>query len=92
MDVLGQRTTDEDYSEVLSSLKKPHLEYFKMFYGDTAMFGANLGINCGLEFFGIDHVEQLDMAASLAKEDIEWKSWLMNARPIDKSVCGGRWR
>ena len=55
MDVLGQRTTDEDHSEVFSSLKKPHLEYFKMFYGDTAMFGSNLGIKCGLEFFGIDH-------------------------------------
>jgi len=55
MDVLGQRTTDEDYSEVLASLKRPHLEYFKLFYGDTAMFGSNLGIKCGLEFFGIDH-------------------------------------
>ena len=54
MEVLGQRTTDEDYSEVLSSLKRPHLEYFKLFYGDTAMFGSNLGIKCGLEFFGID--------------------------------------
>ena len=55
LEVLGQRTSDEDYSEVLSSLKRPHLEYFKMFYGDTAMFGSNLGIKCGLEFFGIDH-------------------------------------
>lgn len=56
MEVLGQRTTDEDYSETLSSLKRPHAEYFKLFYGDTAMFGANLGIKCGLEYFGIDHV------------------------------------
>ena len=55
MTVLGQRTTDEDHSEVLSSLEKPHLDYFRMFYGDTAMFGSNLGIKCGLEFFGIDH-------------------------------------
>ncbi len=55
MAVLGQRTTDEDHSEVLSSLERPHLDYFRMFYGDTAMFGANLGIKCGLEFFGIDH-------------------------------------
>ena len=55
MDVLGQRTTDEDHSQVLSSLEKPHLDYFRMFYGDTAMFGSNLGIKCGLEFFGIDH-------------------------------------
>jgi uncharacterized protein len=56
MDVLGARTTDEDYSEVLSSLKKPHLEYFKMFYADTAMFGTNTGIKCGLDFFGPDQV------------------------------------
>lgn len=56
MDVLGARTTDEDYSEVLSSLKKPHLEYFKMFYADTAMFGTNTGIKCGLDFFGDDQV------------------------------------
>ena len=55
MDVLGQRTTDEDHSGVLASLEKPHLDYFRMFYGDTAMFGSNLGIKCGLEFFGIDH-------------------------------------
>ena len=53
--MLGQRTTDEDHTQVLASLEKPHLEYFKMFYGDTAMFGSNLGIKCGLEFFGIDH-------------------------------------
>ena len=56
MDVLGARTSDEDYSEVLSSLKRPHLDYFKLFYADTAMFGTHLGIKCGLEFFGIDQV------------------------------------
>ena len=52
LDVLGARTSDEDYSNVLPSLKKPHMEYFKQFYGDTAMFGATLGVKCGLEFFG----------------------------------------
>jgi predicted TIM-barrel fold metal-dependent hydrolase len=56
MDVLGSRTIDEDYSKVLSSLKRPHLEYFKEFYGDTAMFGGSNGLPCGLSFFGIDHV------------------------------------
>ena len=56
MDVLGARTTDEDYSDVLSSLKKPHLEYFKMFYADTAMFGTSGGIKCGIDFFGDDQV------------------------------------
>ena len=56
LQVLGARTTDEDHSNVLSSLKKPHDEYFKMFYGDTAMFGGFLGTKCGLEYFGADHV------------------------------------
>jgi aminocarboxymuconate-semialdehyde decarboxylase len=52
MDVLGARTSDEDYSQILPSLKRPHMEYFKLFYGDTAMFGATTGVRCGLDFFG----------------------------------------
>src|SRR3569832_955173 len=52
LDVLGARTSDEDYSKVLPSLKRPHLEYFKLFLGDTAMFGATNGVKCGLDFFG----------------------------------------
>jgi predicted TIM-barrel fold metal-dependent hydrolase len=56
MSHLGSRTTDEDYSDVLSSLQRPHLEYFRMFYADTAMFGGKTGYPSGLEFFGTDHV------------------------------------
>jgi aminocarboxymuconate-semialdehyde decarboxylase len=56
LDVLGARTSDEDYSQILPSLKKPHMEYFKQFYGDTAMFGATTGVKCGLEFFGPSQV------------------------------------
>lgn len=56
LQVLGSRTTDEDYSGVLSALKKPHREYFRMFYGDTAMFGGFHGTKCGLEYFGADRV------------------------------------
>ena len=56
MDVLGSRTIDEDYSKVLSSLKRPHLEYFKEFYADTAMFGGTYGLPCGISFFGADKV------------------------------------
>jgi aminocarboxymuconate-semialdehyde decarboxylase len=52
MNVLGARTSDEDYSQILPSLKRPHMEYFKLFYGDTAMFGATTGVRCGLDFFG----------------------------------------
>ena len=55
-DQLGARTSDEDYSVVLKKLKKPHLEYFKMFYVDTAVFGSMAATVCGLEFYGIDQV------------------------------------
>jgi predicted TIM-barrel fold metal-dependent hydrolase len=56
MEVLGSRTSDEDYSAVLSSLKRPHLVYFREFYADTALFGAANGLTCGLDFFGADRV------------------------------------
>lgn len=56
LEVLGSRTMDEDYSQVLPSLKRPHLDYFHNFYGDTAMFGGSTGLHSGLKFFGADHV------------------------------------
>jgi aminocarboxymuconate-semialdehyde decarboxylase len=57
LQVLGARTSDEDYSKVLPSLKRPHADYLKDFYGDTAMFGGGThALRCGLEFFGADHV------------------------------------
>jgi aminocarboxymuconate-semialdehyde decarboxylase len=56
MEVLGARTSDEDYSNVLSSLKRPHLDYFREFYADTALFGGHNGLQCGLNFFGAERV------------------------------------
>ena len=56
MEVLGGRTIEEDHTKVLSSLKRPHLDYFKEFYADTAMFGGTYGLPCGLSFFGCDKV------------------------------------
>lgn len=56
MEMLGSRTPDEDYSKVLSSLKRPHLEYFREFYGDTALMGGTSGLSAGLKFFGADQV------------------------------------
>jgi len=57
MKVLGARTTDEDYSQVLPSLKRPHMDYLHEFYADTAMFGGGAhALRCGLEFFGGQHV------------------------------------
>ncbi|MDT3683997.1 MAG: amidohydrolase family protein [Pseudorhodoplanes sp.] len=56
LEVLGSRTSDEDYSQILPSLKRPHLEYFRGFYADTAMFGGQYGVRCGYEFFGADRL------------------------------------
>ena len=53
---LGRRTSDEDYTVILDNLKKPHHEYFKMFYADTATFGSVGSMECGLKYFGTDHV------------------------------------
>jgi predicted TIM-barrel fold metal-dependent hydrolase len=55
-DQLGARTSDEDLSVVLKRLKKRPIDYFRMFYGDTALFGAYDATVCGLKFFGVDHV------------------------------------
>jgi predicted TIM-barrel fold metal-dependent hydrolase len=57
LQVLGARTSDEDYSRILPGLKRPHMDYFHDFYADTAMFGGSIGaIRCGLDFFGADKV------------------------------------
>ena len=55
-DQLGARTSDEDYTVVLKRLRKRPLDYFRMFYGDTALFGAYEATVCGLRFFQPHHV------------------------------------
>lgn len=55
-DQLGSRTSDEDLSLVLKRLKKRPLDYFKLFLGDTAVFGSLSATKCGLDFFGVDNV------------------------------------
>ena len=55
-DQLGSRTSDEDYGAVLDRLKKRPSDYFRMFYADTATFGATAATECGLRFFGVDNV------------------------------------
>ncbi len=54
-DHLGTRTTDEDYGLLLKQLKKRPIDYFRMFYADTALFGARAATVCGLDFFGVSH-------------------------------------
>lgn len=55
-DMLGSRTSDEDYSELLRYLELRPIEYFRKFYADTALFGAFCPTLCGIAFFGADQV------------------------------------
>ena len=56
-DVLGSRTTDEDYVALRRSLKKRVLDYFKEdFWADTAVFTAVPATKAGLEFFPRDKI------------------------------------
>lgn len=55
-DQLGSRTPDEDYSQILKRLKRRPIDYFHLFYADTALFGAKEATICGLKFFGPQRV------------------------------------
>jgi aminocarboxymuconate-semialdehyde decarboxylase len=56
-DQLGERTPD-DQRELVEGypLTKRPLDYFKMFYADTALFGAGHALRCVIDFFGSDRV------------------------------------
>ena len=57
LDQLGSRSDDpEDTRRAAARLRKRPIDYFRMFYGDTALFGAWHAMECGLAFFGADHV------------------------------------
>ncbi|MGB0575691.1 MAG: amidohydrolase family protein [Alphaproteobacteria bacterium] len=90
MDVLGARTTDEDLTGILPALKKPHAEYFKNFYADTAMFGATLGIECGMKYFGVGHtVFSTDFPFAPTAETIEAINSLELERDDLDALCSG---
>jgi len=55
-DQLGTRTSDEDYTLLLKKLKKRPVDYFHLFYADSAVFGAREALVCGLKFFGAERV------------------------------------
>jgi len=56
LDQLGTRSDDPEDAAALRRLRRRPLDYFKMFYGDTALFGAWHAMESGLAFFGADHV------------------------------------
>jgi predicted TIM-barrel fold metal-dependent hydrolase len=55
-DQLGTRSSDVDYKALLDKLERRPVDYFRLFYADTALFGAAAGTACGLSFFGVDRV------------------------------------
>jgi len=50
LDQLGSRTSGFDPSSI--KIRKRPFDYFKMFYGDTAVFGSRAATECGMAFFG----------------------------------------
>ena len=56
-DQLGERTPDSQ-RELIDGypLSKRPIEYFTMFYADTAMFGAAHALRCVVDFYGADRV------------------------------------
>jgi predicted TIM-barrel fold metal-dependent hydrolase len=51
-----------DHAEILrgakykQALTKPHIDYFKMFYYDTALYGSTPALMCGYTFCGADQM------------------------------------
>ena len=56
LEQLGTRSDDPDDLAALTRLKKRPIDYFRMFYGDTALFGAWHAMESGLAFFAADHI------------------------------------
>ncbi|GHC90196.1 amidohydrolase family protein [Streptomyces flavofungini] len=56
-DQLGSRTPPEQQADIEGPpLSKRPLDYFRMFYADTALFGAPHALRCALDFFGPERV------------------------------------
>lgn len=51
-DQLGARTPEDQRDDVAHDLQRRPLDYFKLFYADTALFGAPAAIASSLAFFG----------------------------------------
>ncbi len=51
----GEGGLDTNPVAVEAGLERPVTDYFRMFYGDTAVNGIAKAFECGLDFFGADH-------------------------------------
>jgi len=56
-DLLGARTPATDIADIEGwPLTKRPIDYFKMMYADTAMFGAAHALRCSIDFYGVDRM------------------------------------
>ena len=56
LDQLGTRSDDAADAAALDRLARRPIDYFRLFYGDTALFGAWHAMESGLAFFGAEHI------------------------------------
>ncbi len=60
LDQLGTREAAEPhYRQIIEDMKKTGrrpVDYFRMFFADTAINGSRSGTQCGIDFFGCEHV------------------------------------
>ncbi len=43
-------------NRILENITRPPMDYFKMFFVDTAIYGNTSGLICTYDFFGADHI------------------------------------
>lgn len=56
-DQLGARTPDDQRADLEGpALSQRPIDYFRMMYADTALFGAAHALRCSIDFYGADHV------------------------------------
>ena len=56
-DQLGARTPPEQAEDITGyPLTKRPIDYFRLMYGDTAMFGAAHALRCSIDFYGASHI------------------------------------
>ena len=56
LEQLGTRSDDPDDGAALGRLARRPIDYFRLFYGDTALFGAWHAMESGLAFFGAERI------------------------------------
>nr|MDT0656663.1 amidohydrolase family protein [Micromonospora sp. DSM 115978] len=55
-DQLGSRTPGDEFGRLRRELSRRPVDYFRLFYADTALSGSAIGTRCGLDFFGPERV------------------------------------